>query len=252
MKYRRLVMVALAGVISLAVVALLGINAIQSGRAEEPEPILKMPTYPPTPTVAPAPANAPSVAGAAMATFNFDTADALTRWQIIDEEGIPADYRSVWDVEDGALIQNRTADAGNPNLQETMAVTGDTAWSDYTISAKVYDQKNATFGLVARRQGNSYYRFRILANRYPDTPKQILEKVVNGVATPLVTNDTPGYDQRVWHTVSLTVAGSHISVKFDGKVVVETDDTSLASGQAGLYTRALGSIRFDDVVIARP
>jgi hypothetical protein len=243
---------AFAGVVSLAVVALLGMNAIRSGRAEEPEPILKMPTYPPTPTIAPAPASAPSVAGAPLASFNFDAATALSPWQIIDDEGIPAQYRSVWEIQDGALAQNRTADAGNPNIQETMAVTGDPAWADYTISAKVYDQKNATFGLVARRQGNSFYRYRIIANRYEATPKQILEKVVKGVATPLVTHDKPGYDQRQWHTVALSVAGSHITVTLDGTVVAEATDTSLTSGQAGLYTRALGSIRFDDVVIARP
>jgi hypothetical protein len=133
-----------------------------------------------------------------------------------------------------------------------MAITGDPAWTNYTISAKVYDQENATFGLVARRQGDSFYRYRIIASSLSGTPKQVLEKVVNGEATALATLETPGYEQRQWHTVALSVAGSNIRVTLDGAVVMEATDSTLTSGQAGIYTRALGGIRFDDVTVTAP
>jgi hypothetical protein len=72
------------------------------------------------------------------------------------------------------------------------------------------------------------------------------------VATPLATLQGPGYEQRQWHTAALRVAGANLQVTLDGKVVAEATDASLASGQAGLYTRALGGIRFDDVTVTSP
>ena len=252
MKRHRSIVVALASLISLSVIALLGLVASGSGRAEEGAPLLEYPEFPPTPTIAPAPAARASVAGVALAAEGFDSPDALARWQIVDPAELLPEDRSVWSVEDGALAQNRTAAAGNPNTFETMALTGDPAWTNYTVSASVYDQNNATFGLVARRQGDSFYRYRIIADQFEATPKQILEKVVDGAATTLVAHDGPGYARRQWHTVALSVAGSTIRVTLDGALVAEATDTALAGGQAGLYTRALGGIRFDDVTVTAP
>ncbi len=172
--------------------------------------------------------------------------------QVVDPDDIMPEDQALWAVEDGALVQNRTANANSPNVHETTAMLGNPAWDNYTVSAKVYDENNITFGLVARRQGGSFYRYRVLANDYSDTPKQVLEKVIDGVATPLATKDSPGYDQRQWHTVSLSVVGSKITAILDGKAILEATDTALAKGQAGLYTRAVGGIRFDDVAITRP
>jgi hypothetical protein len=252
MKRQRLVIIILATLMSLVVVALLGLNAIRSGRAEEGPPILTYPDLTPTATIAPQPATKPNTAGAPLASESFDSPDALAHWETIDPTGIIPEDRANWVVQDGVLIQDGTGAANDPNINETMAVMGDPKWTDYTISAKVYDQQNAAFGLVARRQGNSFYRYRIVANNLSGKPKQVLEKVVNGTATPLVTHDAPGYEQRQWHTVALSVAGSNIRVTLDGAVVAEASDSALSSGQAGLYTRALGGIRFDDVTVTAP
>ncbi len=250
MKRQRLLTLVLAGLAAVALIALFGWNA--SGRAEEGSPILTYPDFPPTPTIAQLPTSGPQVAGVALDSEQFDSLDALTQWEFVDEPDLLPEDRGVWVVKDGALVQNRTGNAGNPSTAETMAITGDTKWTDYTVSMKVYDQNNATFGLVARRQGNSFYRYRIIANGYEAKTKQTLEKVVDGVATPLATTDSPGYDQRQWHTVALSVAGPQIRVTLDGKVVAEVTDSTLTSGQAGLYTRALGGIRFDDFRVAAP
>ena len=252
MKRQRLAIAILAGLICLVVVGLLGLNAGRTGRAEEAPPILQYPTFPPTPTVAPVPTNPPQAAATKLLAASFDKESDLNAWQIVDLSEVLPGTESVWAVKDGRLIQNRTAAAGNPDTRETLAVTGDAKWTDYTITAKVYDQANATFGLVARRQGNSFYRYRILADRYPDTPKQVLEKVVDGVATPLATIDGPGYAQREWHTVAMTVAGSSIRVTLDGKLVAQATDSTLTSGQIGVYTRALGEMFFDDVTVTTP
>lgn len=219
--------------------------------ANDQDPILKMPEFPPTPTVPVPPSDALKPSGARLLDDSFTSAGTLSRWEFVDDAEIPADKAS-WLVEDGQLIQDRTGLDKAPNTSPTMAFTGDPQWTDYTVSTKVYDENNVTFGLVARRQGNSYYRFRINADAYPDTPKLVLEKVIDGVATPLVTSDGPGYTQHAWHTASLTVRGTAIQATVDGKVVAEATDSTLASGQVGLYTLKMGYIRFDDFTVTAP
>jgi Domain of Unknown Function (DUF1080) len=249
MKRQRLLILVLASLACVAVIALLGFNATRSGRAEEGAPILTYPDITPTATIAPVPASKPNVAGAPLLSDSFDSPGPLAGWEVLDPAGIMPQDQANWEVQDGVLLQAGTGAAHDPNTNETMAITGDRSWSNYTISAKVYDQENAAFGLIARRQGNSFYRYRIIASSLSGTPKQVLEKVVDGVATPLATLQGPGYEQRQWHTVALSVAGANIQVTLDGKVVAEANDASLTSGQAGLYTRALGGIRFDDVTV---
>jgi hypothetical protein len=249
MKRQRLLILVLASIVGIAAITVLGFNATRSGRAEEGAPILTYPDITPTATIAPQPAAQPQVAGAPLLSEGFDSPSALTSWEILDPADIMPEDHANWEVQDGVLIQAGTGAAHDPNTNETMAVTGASTWTNYTISAKVYDQENAAFGLVARRQGQSFYRYRIIASNLSGTPKQVLEKVVDGVATPLVTLETPGDQQRQWHTVALSVAGANIRVTLDGTVVAQATDTTLTSGQAGLYTRALGGIRFDSVTV---
>ncbi len=261
MKRQGILMVIVAGLSFLAVLGVLGIGVNQRGQAEEvpdPTPILQYPDVPPTPTIAIQPTSAPSLAGTVLFTDDFSSENSLDDWSFIDLEQVLPGTQSVWVLQNGRLLQDRTAEARNPSLRETLAVTGPTSWTDYTITAEVYDKENVAFGLVARRQGNSFYRYRIITDTYdPDSsaeamPKQVLEKVVDGVATPLVKVDAPGYEQRRWYTVSLRVVGSDIQAMLDGNVVAEATDTTLTSGQAGLYTRAVGGIFFDDVVVVAP
>jgi hypothetical protein len=252
MKRQRFVVLILASLVSVAVIALIGLSVTRRGRAEEGAPILTYPDITPTVTIAPVPASKPNVAGVPLLSQSFDSADALTGWEIFDPDAMIPEDKANWEIQDGVLVQAGTGAAHDPNTNETMAITGEQSWTDYTISTKVYDQENASFGLIARRQGNSFYRYRIIASSLSGTPKQVLEKVVDGVSTTLFTLESPGYEQRQWHTVALSVAGPNLRVTLDGAVVAEATDATLKSGQAGLYTRALGGIRFDDVSVTAP
>lgn len=228
------------------------------GVAQEQQPILEYPAFPPTPTIAPNPAPGASLQGAPLATASFDGADALNAWKVVDFEFVLDDSRSLWGVEEGRLVQQNTAAAGNPSIQETAALTGDPAWTDYTVQVSFYDQTNGTAGLVARYSGDdpktaSYYRYRILKNEYEATPKQVLEKVEGGVATSLVEVAAPGFEPERWHVLALRVAGNQLTVTLNGAVVAEAEDPQpLAAGQAGVYTRAMGGILFDDFTVVAP
>ncbi len=264
LKQQRWMMTIVAGVLSLFIIAGLGMSLSRRGMAEEefvsdePTPeVFTYPDEPPTPTLAPRPTDVPQPAATVLFADTFETPDALAQWEFVDLgmaevlAHLP-DQRSVWVIEDDQLKQDLTAQARNPSIQETLALTGLAEWTDYTITAKVYDRQNATFGLVARRQGDSFYRYRVIADIYEATPKHVLEVVVDGVATPLVELDAPGYEQYRWYTVALSVVGPTLRVTLDGDVVAEATDTTLTAGQAGLYTRALGGIFFDDVTITAP
>jgi hypothetical protein len=255
MKQRYLLITIAVSLIAVAVVGFMGSSFSRGGQAQilpSPTSILPYDESPPTPTVAPLPTNSPRLSADVLFSDTFDTEASLEDWTFVDLADLLPSDRSVWIVQNGRLVQYRTENAGNPNTFETIAVTGEMSWANYTITADVYDQENTTFGLVARRQGDSFYRYRIIADKYEAKPKQVIEKVVNGVSTPLVEIDVPGYKQRRWYTVSLSVIGSTIQVTLNGEQVAEVTDATLTNGQAGLYTRAMGEVLFDDVVVNGP
>jgi len=81
----------------------------------------------------------------------------------------------------------------------------------------------------------------------------VLEKVQGGVATTLVEQKGPGFTPRAWHVLALRVVGNQLTVTLDGAVVAEAEDaTPLAAGRAGIYTRAMGGILFDDFSVVAP
>ncbi|MFV9503387.1 MAG: family 16 glycoside hydrolase, partial [Oscillochloridaceae bacterium umkhey_bin13] len=63
----------------------------------------------------------------------------------------------------------------------------------------------------------------------------------------------PGFEERTWNVLQLEVVGNTITVTLNGQVVIEAEDAApLTSGKAGIYTRAIGGIFFDDVSVITP
>lgn len=219
------------------------------GQAQADTPLFPMPEYTPIPTIVPQPTPQPVLASEVLANPSFSSADDLRAWEFVDVGILLDQDRSIWLIEDGTLLQNRTAAAGNPNTYETMGFIGSPEWSDYTVSARFYDQGNGTAGLLARRQGESFYQLRLLADTVSGTPTLSLERVVDGVVTLLATRDAPGYALHTWNDMTLSVQGNQLQATMNGQVVLEAEDAALSSGQPGLFTRAMGNIRFSDFVV---
>ncbi|NTU83512.1 MAG: DUF1080 domain-containing protein [Chloroflexales bacterium] len=228
------------------------------GVAQEQEPLLEYPAYPPTPTIGPNPTKEPTLAGTPLAQVSFDDPAALSAWNLVDLEAVLPDSQANWVVAEGRLAQEAAGRAKNPSIQETAALTGAAEWSDYTVQVSFYDELNGTAGLIARYSGAepttaSYYRYRVLKSSYAATPKQVLEKVEHGVVTTLVEVEAPGFSERTWNVLALTVRGGALTVTLNGAVVAEAQDAApLAAGQAGIYTRAIGGILFDDFSVVAP
>jgi hypothetical protein len=256
MKQSRTSLIIAASTVLFLTIALVISAPTPSGQAEMQD-LIVLPTVPPTPTVPPAPSSmigivAPQSATTLM-TEQFDTDGALTRWQIVDLEDVPDERRSLWTVVEGRLRQDRTVPPlRDPSIHETAALTGEADWSDYTISAGFYDQDNANVGLIARYRDGSYYRYRIIRYDYEDRPKHVIERVVNGTVTVLASLDAPGYEPRRWNTIMFSVNGDQLRAFFNGQATIEVRDAHLSSGSAGLYTRAIGGMLFDNVMITSP
>lgn len=247
---------ALAALIALGAIGLLFRTPV--GVAQEQQPMLEYPSFPPTPTIGPNPtAAAGVVSGVPIASESFSDPANFAAWSVVDLEFVLAESRSLWQVADGRLEQNYTAAAGNPSTLETTALHP-TTWADGSIQTSFYDLTNGVAGLIVRYNGDdgptaSYYRYRIIKNSYSATPKQVLEKVVDGVAVSLVEIPTPGFDERTWNVLEFSAIGGQLTVTLNGKVVAQaTDPQPLAAGRSGVYSRALGGLFFDDVVISTP
>lgn len=252
-RYRLSMVMAVGIVVALAVAVLANLGTSQSRVQADDGALLQMPDFPPTPTVPSAPADNPSLQGASIFSDSFASDGPLPAgWKVVDLGQVLPGEESVWRVSAGRLIQDRTARASNPDTRVTLAVAGDTSLSNYTVSAKAFDMSNATVGLVARVQGQSFYRFSWYANDVSEPQKLVLDKVIDGVATPLAIADGPGYEHRKWYTLSLQVNGSSIRALVDDKAVLEATDSSLSSGQFGVSTVAFGAVSFDNVVVTVP
>lgn len=230
------------------------------GVAQEQQPLIEYPAFPPTPTMGPNPTPAAGLAsGVVIASESFSDPDAFAAWSVGDLAFVLPEGRSVWRVDEGRLLQAYTAAAGNPNTLETTALHP-TVWADGSIRTSFYDLHNGVAGLMVRYNDNNgdgttatYYRYRIIKNSYSATPKQVLEKVVDGVAESLVEITTPGFDEYTWNVLEFSAIGGRLTVTLNGTVVAEaTDPQPLEAGRSGIYSRALGGILFDDVVITAP
>lgn len=244
----------LAGAAGMAVVVALtlGLNFISfqgQGQAQsDPTPLLPTLEVTATPTVPPAPASA-ALQGDVLASPQLSGAASLDDWEFVDVGVRLPEDRSVWRVVNGSLLQERTAAAGNPNAYETMGLVGSSDWSSYTVRARFFDEGNGTAGLVARYAGASFYRFRLIEATLQDSPKLVLEKVIDGEATTIASSDAGSYQFRSWNEIALTVDGASLTASLNGKVVLEGEDSALTSGRAGVFTRALGEVRFNNVVV---
>ncbi len=101
-------------------------------------------------------------------------------------------------------------------------------------------------GIVLRYTPENYYIAR--ANALEDNID--LFKTVQGKRDKILeapVKVTPGE----WHTLRFEAKGPHLTVTFDGKTVVEADDTTFAeAGKVGLWTKADSVSAFADFKIA--
>lgn len=100
-------------------------------------------------------------------------------------------------------------------------------------------------GIVLRYTPENYYIAR--ANALEDNVN--IFKTVNGKRT-IVAEAPIKAKAGEWHTLGFAAKGNHLTVRWDGKVVLEQDDATFTGpGQVGLWTKADSVSAFDDLKI---
>lgn len=114
------------------------------------------------------------------------------------------------------------------------AVTGETAWKDYRVTARLKLDRTANdradFGVIARYQDkNNYYMVLYKTHSKHCT----IEAKIAGKLRTLA--EAPcELDAAQWHEFQFTVTGPSLVLVVDGKPMLKAEDATVANGAPGL------------------
>lgn len=137
----------------------------------------------------------------------------------------------------------------------TQLYAGDSAWTDYTVEAKVRVTNAADYpggirGRLSTLTGGSY-----AAWIYPGSGKvKLWRNSVWHVDTPpssMLAEANVSIATNTFHTLAIRFQGSRIRVSFNGTVVIDVTDTTYSSGAVALDV-SNQPIEYDDVLVTQP
>lgn len=175
----------------------------------------------------------------------------LGRWQFVDQGDL--DTPSHWEVNDAGLRQTAKIAGGDPapavpEKPGTVAITGDTTWSDYRFVVGLETSSPGAIGVVVRYlDEQNYYRLTLSES---DEYRRFV-KVSAGVVTILWQDAGPFVDDRPV-LLTLDCLGSHIVGSQDGQRLFAIDDEAMTSGRVGLYSWANPDALFLSAMVHPP
>ena len=171
---------------------------------------------------------------------------AIQEYHYLEQRGVPLGpwenaicYLDAWIAgdEDGVPYLEQHLVNDLPRLMSPLLVTGDAAWADYTVEARVKPLALDDFvGLAFRYETNRhYYLFALqggnevrLAVRLP------LEKTLRVAEWRELGRASFSYDTKKYLQLKVENEGPDIRAYIDGRLVLEARDGELLSGKAGL------------------
>jgi pectate lyase len=145
-------------------------------------------------------------------------------------------------VTDGSPAYRQSSTSANAR-----ALAGSTAWTDYTVQARVrpitYATAARTAGIAARAQSTSQYYALVLTG----SGTAQLQRVSGGTATALGTAAVGGA-AGTWRTLALRAQGTTLTGYLDGAQILQVTDGAYGAGRIGLVT-GYASASYDDVVV---
>jgi Glycosyl hydrolase family 59/Ricin-type beta-trefoil lectin domain len=135
---------------------------------------------------------------------------------------------------------------------DAYALIGDTAWSNYTVTADVDLRQAGTAELFGRantqdrpQSDQAAYLFRA-----SNTGAWSIDKSsTSGTVTTLASGTTGALGTGSWHTLSLKMQGSAISASIGGTQVGSVTDSSYSTGMAGIGVVGYQTDQFDNLSI---
>ncbi len=239
----------------IAAFAAIGIymfNAVAQDRPHDPftEGALPPTQVPPPPATIPAPAAAPSTALSNIQSESFDTLPS--GWTSPDTAAMP-DQKGGWASEAGKLVAKQP-DSGQQSFDESIFLDPIATGARANVAVQVYPQGNQVVGIVFRSTKSGYYLFRVFrdGNNTPDHRQLQRYDASTGKYTTLIGDQGKGYALGSWQDLRVELNGDLITCFFQGEKVFEVHDSQFTSGQAGVYTLALGDVIFDNFTVALP
>lgn len=167
-------------------------------------------------------------------------------WRIVDEtlSGGP----SVWRAGAGALRQSSNMGGPVSEARGAVALAGQTAWSDYRITARMRSDDNDAIGLVFRyRDPGNWYRLALDAQR----GFRRLVRCEDGTLTTLW-EDTDAFTVGTAFTIRLDAIGARLAGMMGDEPLFDLTDATHELGQIGLYVWANTGARFERISVTRP
>lgn len=152
-----------------------------------------------------------------------------------------------WSVQSSQLV-------GQASSSNSYSVAGDSAWTDYSLEAKVNVTNNTggnkDAGLVFRYTDANNHYVLYLKNNDKTGRKMELVKVVGGVRTTLAYSN-PSIAPDTFYAYKIVANGQQISVYKDGQLEFAVTDGAHAGGKIGARVYANTKAIYDDISVIR-
>jgi len=188
-----------------------------------------------------------------MWSFEKDEAGSVPQgWKVAETggKGTPAAWQVVEDdsAPDGTQAVAITANKNRGNTYNLM-IAQDTSYRDLVIRVKVKavtGKQDQGGGPIWRaKDADNYY----IARWNPLEDNLRVYYVKNGKRTQLGSADVKT-DPKAWHEILIVHRGSRIAASFDGKRMIELEDTTFGeAGKVGLWTKADAATEFDSPTV---
>lgn len=221
-----------------------GGGIVEPGAGGTPEPtrtpIPAAPALPPT--------NKPSLYEDSFASATLNNWQALSAFAPPDID-IPA-----WRARHGVLEQVGDAHTEHTAEDALLALNQpDVPTGSFTLDTYFRSASGEGIGAVFRMNGGSFYLVRLYGDSPNESEKAELLLVTPGARKRLaISTDWGGYARNQWERLTVTAAGSDLSVAVNGKTVLKINDPTLAGGRIGVYAHATGVAKFDNFRVTGP
>lgn len=170
----------------------------------------------------------------------------ISGWRIVDEGSVNAP--SDWKIVDGGLCQLSSINTplsrrDRLSNRGTQAVAGDSNWTDVMASTLLESPNGSAIGVLFRyRDRENYYRFSMDSQQ---GYRHLVKKV--GGTFKLLWDDKFAYEAGLTHEFTVVAVGNILRGYMNGVPMFVVEDSSLTTGQIGLYCFKNMDARFSDV-----
>lgn len=191
-------------------------------------------------------------------------------WMIIDQQAATQEGPGDWRVKSGRLRQSSNIQAPITtglsyaiNYEGTMAVIGDTSWTNISFRADIIPRDDDGIGMIFRWKPSdvdpdgNFYRLLMVDDSSSGGPKLRLDRRTDGVWKIIDEKTTTynGYNEDKKYVIEIDMVVDDFTIKINGSIVFEFEDKvadgGLTSGKVGFFCYAEQGADFDNVKVFR-